>query len=312
MRARNRDINIFNLSLMDVICGAMGAFLIIMIILARYYVFDPNVTSDMDELRLRLDAAVQGLNRIRGGTEGIITELIDEADASTRGLGAAGDTIEQIEALTQGIRGDVDLVRGQLGAVQAEANRFERELQEKSAQLKRAEERIDALEMRHALIVSIEWDCPYDVDLFVESDRIGLEDSKAKPAFDPRVRRSNLFKGDAVSDAHRGPTAEMMLVGDTPKDTRYKVFVNLRQPAAADAECRVGGHALGYEGYFQLLPWTTLTASDYFDYLGVFSVDERYAVAFETANPKTRDAEIGAVKDRMATTPAPKAEEAGR
>ncbi|MBV5299008.1 MAG: hypothetical protein JZU64_12965 [Rhodoferax sp.] len=37
MRRRNRDINIFNLSMLDVISGAMGAFLIIMVILLPYY-----------------------------------------------------------------------------------------------------------------------------------------------------------------------------------------------------------------------------------------------------------------------------------
>ena len=37
MKPRNREINIFNLSMLDVISGAMGAFLIIMVILLPYY-----------------------------------------------------------------------------------------------------------------------------------------------------------------------------------------------------------------------------------------------------------------------------------
>ncbi len=37
MQRRNREINIFNLSMLDVISGAMGAFLIIMVILLPYY-----------------------------------------------------------------------------------------------------------------------------------------------------------------------------------------------------------------------------------------------------------------------------------
>lgn len=37
MRARNRDISIFNLSMLDVISGAMAAFLIIMVVLLPYY-----------------------------------------------------------------------------------------------------------------------------------------------------------------------------------------------------------------------------------------------------------------------------------
>ena len=37
MKPRNREINIFNLSMLDVISGAMGAFLIIMVVLFPYY-----------------------------------------------------------------------------------------------------------------------------------------------------------------------------------------------------------------------------------------------------------------------------------
>lgn len=37
MKPHNREINIFNLSMLDVISGAMGAFLIIMVILLPYY-----------------------------------------------------------------------------------------------------------------------------------------------------------------------------------------------------------------------------------------------------------------------------------
>lgn len=37
MKARNREINIFNLSMLDVICGALGAFLILFLIAAPHY-----------------------------------------------------------------------------------------------------------------------------------------------------------------------------------------------------------------------------------------------------------------------------------
>lgn len=37
MRRRNREINVFNLSMLDVILGAMAAFLIIMVVLLPYY-----------------------------------------------------------------------------------------------------------------------------------------------------------------------------------------------------------------------------------------------------------------------------------
>ena len=37
MRARSREINIFNMSLLDILCGALGAFCFMMLVLLPYY-----------------------------------------------------------------------------------------------------------------------------------------------------------------------------------------------------------------------------------------------------------------------------------
>src|SRR5437762_11198923 len=37
MKARNREINIFNMSLLDILCGALGAFCFMMLVLFPYY-----------------------------------------------------------------------------------------------------------------------------------------------------------------------------------------------------------------------------------------------------------------------------------
>lgn len=38
MRARRREINIFNMSLLDILCGALGAFCFMMIVALPYYI----------------------------------------------------------------------------------------------------------------------------------------------------------------------------------------------------------------------------------------------------------------------------------
>lgn len=63
MKRRNREINIFNLSMMDVISGAMGAFLIIMIVLARYYKSDPDSSESVGELGNQIQQAIEKLDR---------------------------------------------------------------------------------------------------------------------------------------------------------------------------------------------------------------------------------------------------------
>ena len=54
MKPRNREINIFNLSMLDVISGALGAFLIIMVVLFPYYKRD--FIQENSDLRSGLDS----------------------------------------------------------------------------------------------------------------------------------------------------------------------------------------------------------------------------------------------------------------
>jgi Mg-chelatase subunit ChlD len=52
MRPRNRTIDIFNISMLDVLSGALGAFLLIMLVLMRFH--EPRVTEENTRLREEL------------------------------------------------------------------------------------------------------------------------------------------------------------------------------------------------------------------------------------------------------------------
>jgi hypothetical protein len=304
MKKRNRDINIFSLSLMDVISGAMGAFLIIMVILARYYVFDPTTSEQADELRLKLDAAVEGLASIRGGTERIFDELIiSERGAATQGL-AGGDGVDQIEALTRGIAEDVDRVNAQLETAHLQLNQLEEELQQKSSQLERAQELADKLEGRVPLVVAANWGCDADVDLMVESDRVSAEDGTPGAQFDPRQRVAQNFRGDAANDWSGGAGGEIQLVSEMFSGNRFKVFVNLYDPEAGDS-CEVVGYAVGYDNYYADTGRTVLTPAHPFELLGVFTVGDDLGLAYAPATPEQQQAERAAVEARIAATPPP-------
>ena len=305
MRTRSREINIFSLSLMDVISGAMGAFLIIMVILARYYVFDPNVKQNTDDLRIRLDAAISGLNRIRGGTEQIFSELIEsDTGATTTGL-ATGDALAQIEALSQGITQDIARVNNQLGVAQAQINDLEEELQEKSAQIKRAEERIAELEQRNPLVVQAMAACPQDVELFIESDRVGSASGEQGVPFDPRYDRVQGFTGDNGLTFTGGPSAEIRMVGKAIRGTSYKLFVHLQYPPLPDAGCEVWLHVLGWGDFWARAGETTLTPDRPFDFMGTVRVDDDMKFSYSEPTAEEREAELAVVRERMATTPGP-------
>lgn len=108
MKSRNREINIFSLSLMDVISGAMGAFLIVMVIQARYTAV--NEGNDPEKLRPRLDAAMEALAAIRSGTETTIANRFEaKVTATTLGL-SSGETVLEIKALGGALQDDIDTI----------------------------------------------------------------------------------------------------------------------------------------------------------------------------------------------------------
>jgi hypothetical protein len=114
MKARNREINIFSLSLMDVISGAMGAFLIVAVMLARFSAVDQEKHKDSEKLRARLDAAMQALADVRAGTEKTFAQdYVKNVKPKTLGL-SAGETVAEITALGRALRTDIDRIDGGL------------------------------------------------------------------------------------------------------------------------------------------------------------------------------------------------------
>jgi hypothetical protein len=60
MRPRNREINIFNLSMLDVICGSLGTFILLMIILLPYYKkSNIDYQQEIQQIQQQLDASRQ-------------------------------------------------------------------------------------------------------------------------------------------------------------------------------------------------------------------------------------------------------------
>jgi hypothetical protein len=69
MRPRNREVNIFNMSLLDILCGALGAFCFLMLALFPYQAKARQLQSRLDELEK---------NGV-GMTAGDMREKLDEA-----------------------------------------------------------------------------------------------------------------------------------------------------------------------------------------------------------------------------------------
>jgi hypothetical protein len=62
MKSRNREINIFNMSLLDILCGALGAFCFMMIVLLPYY--KPENPDDLKKQK-DLDQTMKDLDKLK-------------------------------------------------------------------------------------------------------------------------------------------------------------------------------------------------------------------------------------------------------
>src|SRR5437660_6217198 len=65
MKSRNREINIFNMSLLDILCGALGAFCFMMIVLLPYYSSKPTKAPDVPKDMVDPQTLQQALDQIK-------------------------------------------------------------------------------------------------------------------------------------------------------------------------------------------------------------------------------------------------------
>jgi hypothetical protein len=109
MRARNREISIFNLSMLDVISGAMAAFLIIMVVLLPYYRKEHiDYQAAIDELRRELAAADSAAAQARQRVAALEADL-QRAEASNAELASKLAKTFLVLYVRWDTRDDVDL-----------------------------------------------------------------------------------------------------------------------------------------------------------------------------------------------------------
>lgn len=227
MNKRNREINVFNLSMLDVICGAMGSFLIIMMLLFIFY-------SPTEALKrcMRENARLQGeLNECHG-------QLHDCQQENARLEGELSDCQEQNNSL-RGQLNDCQTensrLRGQLGPCEQERDR----LQQENAGLQRENSRLRELLEQTYLVVVISWATPDDVDLHVV-DPAGHEFYFSQKTF-PGVQ------GELSTDVIGQAGVEIWEIGQAPSG-EYKIYYKLYSDGTPGSNTQVKGRIFYRDG----------------------------------------------------------------
>ena len=204
MRVRHREVNIMNMSLLDILCGAMGAFAFLMLALFPYYrpISDP-VKPSVDPKTFR--EALRQLADMRA-------KAVQFSNAYSRS--------------------ETDRQRWY-----SQAEHWQAEAQRQSSDRGRLNREVQALRSdlasRNSLIFSVNWEgAPYDVDLWVIPEI--KNDPTPVPAFDA-LKKPPLFNsetkkdhslGESASDCRVSPCSEMRVFGQKAEGN-YELYYSL-------------------------------------------------------------------------------------
>ena len=230
MRRHNREISTLSLSMLDVIAGAMAAFLILMVILLPYY---GKETVNQEEIIAELRQAIAEAEAARAAAE-------SAAEAAQALAAQAQAKVESLATQLSQAQADLEATETQLSQTQADLETAETQARQAQAEVERlrriAEELAKKVNpgIRPNLVLNIQWDTQDEVDLLLmtrknnESTWHKWEDEMDKP--------------------HRaGSTSAIWLLvqyppGDLRVDVKLSTMVNTHEPV------KVWGRVIHREG----------------------------------------------------------------
>jgi hypothetical protein len=269
MRARSREINIFNMSLLDILCGALGAFCFMMLVLLPYYK-PPGKATDLHKQEVKTQDLLDELQKLRARAQ-------DSALA------------QQMAQLTQQLQEQLKQMQGQLNQLTAENDRLKNENESLTA---KNEKQARQLEMRQPFLVMAASYPPQDLGIYLESDGV-TEKKESNPPFDPtKPHQPSFFTGDA-SGWWTDHGVTVWLTRDTPHGLHYKLYARIAPPADPWSSLTTTTvKSLAFNDSWKLdLPDVTLSSARFWTLVGTFSMTSEGKPAFQEATQAERDAE---------------------
>jgi hypothetical protein len=220
VRARSQEINIFNMSLLDVLCGALGAFCFMLLTLFPYY-----SKAHMNEPAQTADSAA----------------LKAEYDRALRELQEAQQRIRQLE--------EESAKAGNAAAIQQELDQARQKLQGAQKQLEQASKSIEKLDQRFPVAVNIMWLTRDDFDIY-------LWRPASKPQPMPVLEHKNnaWIRGDVRTDWISGPGFEAWQMRDLIRNQPAKLYFVLFSVNKNKEPSYVTGNVLSPDGALSIPP----------------------------------------------------------
>ncbi|MBZ5602716.1 MAG: hypothetical protein LAO79_10455 [Acidobacteriia bacterium] len=191
MKARSREINIFNMSLLDILCGALGAFCFMMLVLFPYYSQD------------------KGQGKRPDVQEGVDPKTFEQAKAR----------IDQLEQTLKKFQEYADQIEARLKQLEAQQRQQQGDMQKMQDRAERAEMRNPVLAVGTMGVQGDEM-----VQVYIDTDRTHMDKSPVEK-LDPNKAQPAQFAGDDAAFG-AGSNLSYFLVRDTPPG-EYRIYAKI-------------------------------------------------------------------------------------
>ncbi len=308
MRARRREINIFNMSLLDILCGALGAFCFMMLVALPYYI-PPGKSRDLRKSQEETEKLMHDLEQMK-------TQMRDQK------------SVEEMEALMRRLEAQVKALQGQLNILTAQNEELQKQVEKLTAEKAQlAQEKAQLAQQKEALRAEneqlkesnkklqalLQAKKPFTIIAKADDSSQGLDTVLFKSEIvekGPAPVFKSWLSGDydnlhTVRNAFLyGSGLGFFVSTDSPPGSEAKIFVRLTNRPDSRRATTIGGVIVGDETWNApvRLPKVTLDPERFWILLGTMSLDQNSRPHFQEATAAERDA---AWQTLTETTPPP-------
>jgi hypothetical protein len=267
MRARRREINIFNMSLLDILCGALGAFCFMMLVALPYYKPGAGSSAQLRENQQKTDELMRELEKLK--------ERMGEAGAA-----------EDLDDLLRKLQAQIQSLQGQVNQLTAENEQLKTKNEQQARRLE---------QKKPFLIISVAIDTSQELDIYVEDDLVAEgKDRSANPPFDPKKpwHVSNWMNDiTGIFVPNRGVV--VWIGSETGPGAHYKIYLKYATEPKLRKPTSTSSTAYGDFGNTRMakLPVLTLTPERFWTFLGTINIDDNFKMSWKEATEEERDQE---------------------
>lgn len=319
MKARNREINIFNMSLLDILCGALGAFCFMMLSLLPYYHPPGEDFKKVSEEQKKMLDEVKDVKDLLEKLK--FTSNAEDQRELVKMLqdriGALENRIKELQGQVNGLLAERDQLKAKIQNLEQEKQQLLAQLQERDARISMLEERNQKLEDENKKLKTV-WDrrIPWAITLTssdpTQSIRCRLflqsnagENAKDFPDYDPADNLVYLEQGDNFFPVG---SSLVYVVADRLANRQKKMYVTLQGDPSLQKAVSISGAMVG-SGFDAIrIPPVDLSPQRPWALVGRIVGGEDRIPRFVPASPAERDAEW----ERLTKTKPPEVADANK